>query len=104
MTEQLNITGTPESETPSYPTHTPTKEQIMEHGFYYHALSEKERVFYELALASEGLEHEIALLKAKIEYFALIYPFNLSMMVWCHQCPQGPDEGALLHLQERPWR
>ena len=60
---------------------SPTKEQVLEHGFYYFALSNQERMFYELALVQEGLEHEIALLKAKIEYFALIYPLNLSMMV-----------------------
>jgi hypothetical protein len=60
---------------------SPTREEVLEHGFYYFALSNKERMFYELALAQEGLEHEIALLKAKIEYFALIYPLNMRMMV-----------------------
>ena len=63
------------------PTHNPTREQILEHGFYYYSLSEKERVFYELALVSEGLQHEMALLKAKIGYFALINPLSLHTIV-----------------------
>ena len=89
------------------PTHIPTKEDIRKHGFYYYALSDMERVFYELALENKGLTHEIALLQAKIEYFALIYPLNMTQIVAAVNALKGlmkvqysifqKDEGVDVH-------
>ena len=83
MVDEMDHNFVPQScsESPDPTGYIPTKDEIRKNGFYYYALSDQERVFYELALENKGLTHEIALLQAKIEYFALIYPLNMRLMV-----------------------
>ena len=77
--ESSNIETT--EQTPAPPSYLPTKDDIRKHGLYYYSLNDHERVLYELALENKGLTHEMALLQAKIAYFALIYPLNLRLII-----------------------
>ncbi len=83
MTEQMDYKGTPETsgEPVFQRTPLPTKEDIRLHGLYFFSLNDHERVLYELALESKGLTHEMALLRAKIEYIALVYPLDLRLII-----------------------
>ena len=63
------------------PDYHPTKDDIRKNGLYYYSLNDHERVLYELALESKGLTHEMALLQAKIAYFALVYPLDLRLII-----------------------
>ena len=79
MSDQLNPTAVQEPRfRDTYPT--PTEEEIKKNGFYYYCLSEQERVFYKAARNSEGLQEEIHMLQAKIQYIQLVYPMNLSLL------------------------
>ena len=59
---------------------TPTKEDIKKNGFYYYCLSEQERPYYEIARECEGMEEEIGLVRAKIQYIQTVYPANLGLL------------------------
>jgi hypothetical protein len=79
----MDYNGSPETspEPVFQPTPLPTKDDLRKHGMYYYALNDHERVLYELALENRGLTHEMALLQAKIEYFALVYPLDLRLII-----------------------
>ena len=83
MVEEIDYNGSPETrpEPAPQPAYLPTREDIKKHGLYYYSLNDHERVLYELALESKGLTHEMALLQAKIAYFALIYPLDLRLII-----------------------
>jgi hypothetical protein len=51
------------------------------HGYYYSVLSDDEKIAYRLALAGEGFEQEIALLKAKMKCMLPLYPYNPSILL-----------------------
>ena len=59
----------------------PSAEDIKKNGLYYYVLSEQERVFYAMARHSEGLQDEIDLLKAKIQYIQFVFPVNFSLLL-----------------------
>ena len=59
----------------------PSEEDIKKNGLYYYVLSEQERVFYAMARHSEGLQDEIDLLKAKIQYIQFVLPANFALLL-----------------------
>ena len=59
----------------------PSQEDIKKNGLYYYVLSEQERVFYAMARHSEGLQDEIDLLKAKIQYIQFVLPANFALLL-----------------------
>ena len=83
MLEELNNGGNPEPGSHSsdllFPM--PSKEDIKKNGLYYYVLSEQERVFLQMARNSEGLQEEIDLLQAKIQYIAFVYPANFGLLL-----------------------
>ena len=83
MVEEIDYNGSPETcpEPAPQPAYLPTREDIKKHGLYYYSLNDHERMLYELALENKGLDHEMALLQAKIAYFALIYPLDLRLII-----------------------
>jgi hypothetical protein len=82
MVEEMNNIGTnPEPDyRSSAPLPTPSKEDIKKNGFYYECLSEQERPYYEAARECEGMQEEICLVRAKIQYIQTVYPANLGLL------------------------
>ena len=83
---------------------TPSPQKPRKHGFYSSALSGELLVYYEEALASDGLEEEIGMLRAMIKFMILNNPFNVTFILRAFNCLKGliktqkttfkPDEGV----------
>ena len=81
MVSQTSIDSTPESQPAGWPDPMPSKEDIRKHGFYYYAVSEQERIFYEMAPEAKGLSQEIALLRSKIACAVVARTLNMNMLI-----------------------
>jgi hypothetical protein len=83
MTDELNNNGpTPELSPEAALEDRFQAEKAIDdkHGYYYSVLSDDEKIAYRLALAREGFEQEIALLKAKMKCMIPLYPYNPAIM------------------------
>jgi hypothetical protein len=77
MVEELNTSG------------TPSGQDSRKRGFYSSALSGQLLADYEQALGVDGLDDEIAMLRAMIKFMVLNNPFNVSFMIRAFNCLQG---------------
>jgi len=68
---------------------TPSPQKPRKHGFYSSALSGELLVYYEEALASDGLEEEIGMLRAMIKFMIINNPFNVTFMLRAFNCLKG---------------
>ena len=80
MFNDVNPTAAPETSQSDLLFPMPSKEDIQKYGLYYWVLSPQERVFYAMARECEGLQAEIQLLQAKLQYIQFCFPDNLPLL------------------------
>ena len=63
------------------------REEVEAHGFYWSALSEEERIMYDIAKTRTGLDDEIQLLKIKIRSVGMLMSMHaiglMTRMIAC---------------------
>ena len=80
MFDEKNPAAAPEGNASDLLFPMPSKEDIQKYGLYYWVLSPQERIFYAMARECEGLEAEIQLLQAKLQYIQFCFPDNLPLL------------------------
>jgi len=82
MIEEMNTQAAPETipEAAYQARLQAARETAEKHGYYWSVLSDEEKVEYQLALARNDFEQEIALIASKLKCLLPVYSYNLALL------------------------